>query len=128
MLSGVNFTGKTDPRFILACVLTGCALFTLGALKVNKRLIFGVFEMMQARFSNVTWYRSGLFMLIVGAIAAGISYLVSFMFACFYPKLRSNSSFSIDKIVPQSSNCNKTTTTMTTMRPTMSSTLNTTAI
>ena len=66
ILSGVSFNGSFDPRFLLACFLTGGALFTLGALK--------------AKFSQVKWWSSGLFMLVLGSVAAAISFLVSFVF------------------------------------------------
>lgn len=101
ILSGVNFSGSFDPRFLLACVLTGGALFTLGALK--------------AKFSQVKWWSSGLFMLGLGSVAAGISFLVSFVFVLwFHHALSERADCRIDKIVTVSSNCPATNSTMTT--------------
>lgn len=37
-LLGVDFThGKFDPRFLLACIFTAVAMFTLGAIKVSVK-------------------------------------------------------------------------------------------
>lgn len=50
----------SDNTFIIACILTGFTLFTLGSLKV--------------KITGKNWILSGLEMLIVGGIAAGSAY------------------------------------------------------
>ena len=51
--------------FIIACVLTGLTLFTLGALKV--------------RVTGKNWLLSGLEMFLVGGLAAGAAYVIAFL-------------------------------------------------
>lgn len=48
--------------FLVACVLTGVTLFTLGAFKV--------------RFTFQKWYISGLEMLMIGGLASAVAYLI----------------------------------------------------
>jgi VIT1/CCC1 family predicted Fe2+/Mn2+ transporter len=51
-----------SSTFIIACILTGITLFTLGALKV--------------KVTGKNWAKSGLEVLIIGGIAATAAYLV----------------------------------------------------
>lgn len=61
LLLGV-FTGAT---FLVACILTGLTLFTLGALKV--------------KVTGKNWFHSGTEMLIVGGIASAAAYLIGYL-------------------------------------------------
>jgi VIT1/CCC1 family predicted Fe2+/Mn2+ transporter len=54
-----------DNIFVVACVLTGMTLFTLGALKV--------------KFTGKNWFFSGSEMIIIGGIASAAAYLVGFL-------------------------------------------------
>ncbi|MER1955459.1 MAG: VIT1/CCC1 transporter family protein [Desemzia incerta] len=54
-----------ENAFLLASVLTGTTLFTLGAVK--------------SRITQSNWMRSGLEMLTVGGLAALVAYLVGFV-------------------------------------------------
>jgi DNA damage-binding protein 1 len=55
----------TDAEiFAIACVLTACALFGLGAFS--------------SRFNNSHWFRSGLWVLLNGTTASAVAYLVGF--------------------------------------------------
>eukprot|EP00041_Stephanoeca_diplocostata_P039755 m.1637712 g.1637712 ORF g.1637712 m.1637712 type:complete len:304 (-) comp26088_c0_seq1:204-1115(-) len=51
--------------FAISCVLTALALFGLGAFS--------------SKFSSSTWYRGGFFVLLNGATAAGVAYLVGYV-------------------------------------------------
>lgn len=63
--STINFkTNKADALFAIACVLTAVALFTLGAIK--------------SKFSTQSWWRSGLWVLLNGTLAAAAAYLIGF--------------------------------------------------
>ena len=62
-LSTVEFGGNNgDALFGIACAMTACALFLLGAIK--------------SKFSNQTWYISGLQVLGNGALSATAAYLI----------------------------------------------------
>jgi len=61
--------GLKSIAFVLAAVMTGAALFVLGALKV--------------KVTGVKWYKSGLEMLIVGGLAASAAYLVGYLLKGF---------------------------------------------
>jgi len=52
----------TNLLFGLACALVAVVLFVLGALT--------------SRFTIHTWYKAGTYMLLLGAVAAGSSYLI----------------------------------------------------
>ena len=54
-----------ENAFLLASVLTGATLFTLGAVK--------------SRITQSNWMRSGMEMLTVGGLAAVVAYLVGFV-------------------------------------------------
>lgn len=54
--------GMGDSTFVVACVLTGITLFSLGALKV--------------KVTEKNWFTSGLEMLVVGGIAAMAAYFI----------------------------------------------------
>ncbi len=56
-----------DASFAASVILSGVALFALGAAKVL--------------ITERNWFRSGLEMLIVGGIAAGVAYLVGYLLA-----------------------------------------------
>ena len=58
------FSFKTD-LFLWAIVFTAITLFTLGAVKT--------------RITQKNWFTSGLEMLIVGGVAAGVSYLIGYL-------------------------------------------------
>jgi VIT1/CCC1 family predicted Fe2+/Mn2+ transporter len=64
-LLGLVFTIDASDSFPLALVLSGLALFGLGAAKVFV--------------TERSWFRSGLEMLVVGGLAAGIAYLVGYL-------------------------------------------------
>lgn len=55
-------SGASDPTFLIACILTGATLFTLGALKT--------------KVTGQKWYIAGFEMLIVGGLAAAAAYLI----------------------------------------------------
>lgn len=55
----------TDSTFLVACILTGITLFTLGALKV--------------KVTGRNWAYSGAEMLLIGGIASAAAYLVGFL-------------------------------------------------
>lgn len=59
---------KDEAGFLfgIACGLTACALFALGAIK--------------SRFSTQKWYTSGFWVLLNGSLAAGAAYLVGFLY------------------------------------------------
>jgi len=50
--------------FIVACILTACTLFLLGASKV--------------KITGTNWFRSGFEMLLVGGLASGAAYLIGY--------------------------------------------------
>lgn len=58
-LFGIHFSGF-NPQFLLACIFTAAAMFTLGAVK--------------AKYSLESWWKSGLTVLIIGAVAASVAY------------------------------------------------------
>jgi len=58
------FAFKTN-LFLFAIIFTAITLFTLGAVKT--------------RITRKNWFTSGLEMLIVGGIAAGVSYLIGYL-------------------------------------------------
>eukprot|EP00056_Hartaetosiga_gracilis_P010872 m.162237 g.162237 ORF g.162237 m.162237 type:complete len:385 (-) comp13405_c2_seq1:1354-2508(-) len=55
---------KEDALFGIACALTACALFALGAIK--------------SKFSSQSWFMSGLSVLFNGGLAAAAAYLIGF--------------------------------------------------
>eukprot|EP01125_Pyxidicula_operculata_P009441 TRINITY_DN3112_c0_g1_i1.p1 TRINITY_DN3112_c0_g1~~TRINITY_DN3112_c0_g1_i1.p1 ORF type:complete len:306 (+),score=90.52 TRINITY_DN3112_c0_g1_i1:72-989(+) len=55
--------GASVEPFIASCVITGCTMFLLGAVT--------------SRFSILPWWRSGLYIFTVGAIASVSSYFIS---------------------------------------------------
>lgn len=64
--STVDFGGNdSDILFGIACALTACALFTLGAIK--------------SKFSTQTWYFSGFTVLLNGGLAAGAAFLIGYL-------------------------------------------------
>lgn len=63
ILSTVKFSGF-NPLFLIACILTGCALFLLGVLK--------------SKFSSQHWILSGFEVLMNGAVAAGVGFGISY--------------------------------------------------
>lgn len=68
LLGYVAFAGSDmsdNTLFIIACVLTAVMLFTLGALK----------SMLTAQ----RWWTSGLEILIMGSITAGIAYVIGYL-------------------------------------------------
>lgn len=64
-LVGLFATIDPDVAFTLSILLSGLALFGLGAAKVL--------------ITERSWFRSGLEMLVVGGIAAGVAYLVGYL-------------------------------------------------
>lgn len=56
------FLVLTGDAFRLSILLTGVVFFTIGSIK--------------SRWSTVSWWRSGMSTLLVGGIAAGLSYVV----------------------------------------------------
>jgi len=63
--STINFkTNRENALFAIACVLTAVALFVLGAVK--------------SKFSTQTWWKSGLWVLLNGTLAAGAAYLIGY--------------------------------------------------
>ncbi len=64
-LVGLFVTIVPDLAFTLSIVLSGLALFGLGAAKVVV--------------TERSWIRSGLEMLVVGGVAAGVAYLVGYL-------------------------------------------------
>jgi DNA damage-binding protein 1 len=63
--STINFpSNKENALFAIACVLTAVALFALGAIK--------------SKFSTQSWWRSGLWVLLNGTLAAAAAYLIGF--------------------------------------------------
>ena len=68
LLGYIAFAGSDisdNTLFIIACVLTAIMLFTLGALK--------------STLTNQKWWASGLEILVMGSITAGIAYLIGFI-------------------------------------------------
>ena len=64
--STINFkTNRETSLFAIACVLTAVALFILGATK--------------SKFSQQAWWKSGLWVLLNGTLAAGAAYLVGYV-------------------------------------------------
>ena len=59
-LYGIDYTNKRDPRFGLSIMFTGIAMFLLGAYK--------------ARYALEVWWKSGLWVLITGGIAAAVAF------------------------------------------------------
>ena len=51
--------------FLIAIILTGTTLFTLGAVKTH--------------ITKKNWFKSGLEMLVIGAIAASVSYGIGYL-------------------------------------------------
>ena len=66
-LLGLGVPIAPDTAFSVAVVLSGVALFALGAAKVL--------------ITERNWLRSGLEMLVVGGVAAGVAYLVGYLLA-----------------------------------------------
>jgi VIT1/CCC1 family predicted Fe2+/Mn2+ transporter len=64
-LLGLVVTVDAAVSFALSLVLSGLALFGLGAAKVLV--------------TERNWFRSGLEMLVVGGLAAGVAYLVGYL-------------------------------------------------
>jgi VIT1/CCC1 family predicted Fe2+/Mn2+ transporter len=64
-LLGLFMTVDPDVAFGVSVVLSGVALFALGAAKVLV--------------TERNWFRSGLEMLLVGGLAAGVAYLVGYL-------------------------------------------------
>ena len=64
-LVGLFVTIDPTLAFATSIVLSGLALFGLGAAKVL--------------ITERSWFRSGLEMLLVGGIAAGVAYLVGYL-------------------------------------------------
>ncbi|EDQ91677.1 uncharacterized protein MONBRDRAFT_31124 [Monosiga brevicollis MX1] len=67
MLQTVNFGSmdKDTALFAIACGFTGLAMFVLGAIK--------------SKFSQQSWFMSGLTVLVNGGAAAGAAYLVGWL-------------------------------------------------
>ncbi len=61
----LSSSGSLQNHFLIACILTGCALFVIGALRTT--------------YSDKTWINGGLEMLLVGGIAAVIAYLAGYI-------------------------------------------------
>lgn len=66
-LAPIHWPGAFDPLFLLACIFTAVALFTLGAVA--------------ARFTHAKWWHNGLQVLLTGAAAAGVAYLAGYLYA-----------------------------------------------
>jgi VIT1/CCC1 family predicted Fe2+/Mn2+ transporter len=64
-LAGLFVAIEPETAFALSIALSGLALFALGAAKVL--------------ITERSWWRSGLEMLVVGGLAAGVAYLVGFL-------------------------------------------------
>jgi VIT1/CCC1 family predicted Fe2+/Mn2+ transporter len=64
-LAGLFVTVPGNWPFVASLVLSGLALFGLGAAKVL--------------ITERNWLRSGLEMLVVGGLAAGVAYLVGYL-------------------------------------------------
>jgi len=58
----VGFHGNSNLLFGLACALVAITLFFLGAIT--------------SRFTIHSWYKAGIYMLLLGAVAAGSSFLI----------------------------------------------------
>jgi VIT1/CCC1 family predicted Fe2+/Mn2+ transporter len=54
-----------SASFITSCVMTGITFFLIGSFK--------------SRWSTTSWFRSGMETLFVGALAAGLAYVVGVM-------------------------------------------------
>lgn len=63
VLSPVHWTGF-DARFLICCILTGVALFILGALK--------------SKFSHQSWWWSGIVVAVNGGFAAAAGFGISY--------------------------------------------------
>lgn len=64
-VAGLFVTIDFQTQFLLSIVMTAVALFTLGALKVL--------------ITAHNWFRSGMEMMLVGGVAAGVAYGVGFL-------------------------------------------------
>jgi len=61
----INNWNSFNPTFLVACILTGVALFALGAFK--------------SKWESMSWWFSGFQVLFNGAIAAVAAYVVGFI-------------------------------------------------
>jgi VIT1/CCC1 family predicted Fe2+/Mn2+ transporter len=65
-LDPINWPDSFDPIFLIACILTALSLFVLGAIK--------------SKFSVMVWWKSGLWVLLNGGIAAVVAFLTGYLY------------------------------------------------
>ena len=61
-----------ETLFSIACVVTGCSLCVMGAIK--------------SKFATRTWYMSGLEMVILGGCCAAVAYEIGAIVDGFLPQ------------------------------------------
>ncbi len=68
-----------DAVFWVAVALFSVALFALGAFKVERSVIFYLFDILKGRITGKRWYFTGFTMLVNGGVTTVISYVVGYL-------------------------------------------------